>query len=162
MLPDDWGAWARTFRKRPLWEPGASTAQLSLGRADIERLLPHRAPFLLIDEITALDLDQAAAEARRRIDPDDPIFAGHFPGDPVYPGMLQLEMAGQLGVWLAQRLYAGGEGSGSIRAIKVHHAVFASPVLPGDVVTLRAQIIEDDGMAAIVGGQVTGPAASRR
>ena len=83
MLPDDWSTWTRTCRKRALWEPAASTTQLSLGQAEIER---------------------------RRIDPDDPIFAGHFPGDPVYPGMLQLEMAGQLGVWLAQRLNAGGDG----------------------------------------------------
>lgn len=157
MLPEDWAAWARAFRKRPLWEPAASTVSLSLGREEIERLLPHRYPFLLIDEITALDLDQGAVRARRVVTPDDPIFAGHFPGDPVYPGVLQIEMAGQLGAWLAQRLHGLGDGAGSIRAIKVHHAVFAAAVLPGDEVILRAQVLVDDGSAVVVGGQVSGP-----
>jgi len=160
VLPDDWAAWTRTFRRRLLWEPAATTQHVSLGRAEIELLLPHRSPFLLIDEITAVDVGQGAAQARRVIDPADPIFAGHFPGDPVYPGMLQLEMAGQLGVWLAQRLAQRlavvGGGATAIRAIKVHHAVFAAPVLPGEEVTLRAQVLVDDGSAIVVGGQVSG------
>lgn len=158
MLPEDWAAWARTYRKRPLWVPAVSTVTLSIGREGIQRLLPHRAPFLLIDEITALDLDQAAVRARRVIDPDDPVLAGHFPGDPVYPGVLQIEMAGQLGAWLARRLREDGDGEVSIRAIKVHHAVFAAPVLPGDELILHAQLLADDGSVAVVGGQVSGPA----
>ena len=156
MLPDDWGAWARTFRRKALWLPATSTTCVSFGRAEIERFVPHRAPFLLIDEVTALDLEQEAAQARRSIDPTDPVFAGHFPGDPVYPGMLQLEMAGQLGVWLAQRLASSPDGGSSIRAIKVHHAVFAAPVLPGDDVEIRAQMLSDDGVTAVVAGQIAG------
>ena len=157
MLPEDWSAWARAFRRRPLWEPAASTARVSLGRSEIERLIPHRPPFLLIDEITAVDLKQNAAQARRVIDAGDSIFRGHFPGDPVYPGVLQLEMVGQLGVWLAQHMRASEEGI-SIRAIKVHHAVFAGPVLPGEAVDVRARILADDDTTAIVAGQVTGAA----
>jgi 3-hydroxymyristoyl/3-hydroxydecanoyl-(acyl carrier protein) dehydratase len=156
VLPDDWAAWARTFRRRVLWEPGAATQHVSLGRAEIERLLPHRSPFLLLDHITAVDVEQNAAEAKRMIDPADPIFAGHFPGDPVYPGVLQLEMAGQLGVWLAHRLAEADRDAVSIRLLKLHHAVFASPVHPGEEVTLRAQVLVDDGSAVVVGAQVSG------
>ena len=83
------------------------------GAASIQRLIPHRAPFLLLDEVTALDVAQHAARARRSIDPHDPVFEGHFPGDPVYPGVLQIEMAGQLGVWLTQYL----SGAATARAL---------------------------------------------
>jgi len=158
MLPDDWASWARAFRKRPLWEPAASTVSVSLGRGEIQRLIPHRAPFLLLDEVTALDVAQHAARARRSIDPHDPVFEGHFPGDPVYPGVLQIEMAGQLGVWLTQYLSGSDrEGGVPIRAIKVHHAVFAAPVAPGDELVLHAQVLADDGSTAVVGGQVSVP-----
>lgn len=154
MLPEDWAAWGRTFRRRPLWEHAPTTESVSLGRVEIERLIPHRAPFLLVDEITAIDPTQAAATGRRAIDPADPVFAGHFPGDPVYPGVLQLEMAGQLGIWLAQRLRPVGADPVSVRAIKIHHAVFAAPVKPGDEVELRALVLEENEATAIVGLQV--------
>ena len=156
MLPENWDTWARAFRKRPLWEPGASTAHVSIGRTEIEQLIPHRAPFLLLDEIDAVDLRQSAARARRVIETDDAVFRGHFPGDPIYPGVLQLEMVGQLGVWLSQRLQS--EQGVSFRAIKIHHAVFTVPVLPGEAVDVRAQILADDGTTTTVAGQVSGAA----
>ncbi len=54
----------------------------------ITEAIPHRPPFLLVDEIVAVD--DATIRTRRRADPDDPIFKGHFPGNPVLPGVLGL------------------------------------------------------------------------
>jgi 3-hydroxyacyl-[acyl-carrier-protein] dehydratase len=151
-LPEDWSIWARGLCRNRLWEEGLSTTIGRWGRGEIERLIPHRPPFLLLDEIESLDLEQEAARAWGWLDPADPVFGGHFPGDPVYPGALQLEMMGQLGAWLAQRLQ--GEARGAIRLLKVHHAVFAEPVSPGDRLEILCQLLDVSGMAAIVAGQV--------
>ena len=85
-------------RRKPLFVPGETTVECAIDREQIMRLLPHRDPLLLVDRISALDLQAQTLRAHRRIDPDDPVFVGHFPGAPVYPGALlvALEAAGGL------------------------------------------------------------------
>src|SRR5688572_11438990 len=89
--------------RHPLW-PDAGDCGVDLGRSAVEALLPHREPFLFVDRITALDRRTPRIRARRFIPADDGVFAGHFPGNPVYPGVLQLEMIGQAGLCLLQAL----------------------------------------------------------
>jgi 3-hydroxymyristoyl/3-hydroxydecanoyl-(acyl carrier protein) dehydratase len=153
----------RRAMRRPLWNHSAATRLVKMERPRIERLIPHRDPFLLVDTITALDFEQRAVEGMRRISPRDPVFTGHFPDRPIYPGVLLLEMMGQLGLCLLgleeQQPVSGAETEGAslagVRLIRIHSSLFAAPVLPGDEVTLRALLLEDSGVTFTFAGQAS-------
>jgi 3-hydroxyacyl-[acyl-carrier-protein] dehydratase len=145
-------------RRRPVFTPGPGAAAL-LGRAAVERMLPHRDPFLLVDAIDAVDLSEGAVRGHRRIDPEDPVFRGHFPGDPVYPGVLLVEAIGQIGICLLSRMDKGTaevderDAPARLRLLKVHHALFQGAVRPGDRVTLLARALEHSDYVSTCVGQ---------
>ncbi len=153
-------ALAKSARRRPLWAPNGSSARVAIRRDGIERLIPHRDPFLLVDEITEIGLAEKSIRGRRQVAPDDPVFRGHFPGDPIYPGVLQLEMIGQLGLCLMYFLLAGrtdvapDASPRNVRALKVHGAQFFAPIVPGSDLTVISRAISWDDYTAICAGQV--------
>jgi 3-hydroxymyristoyl/3-hydroxydecanoyl-(acyl carrier protein) dehydratase len=159
-MQPDYEAISRASRKKPLWTPGPATREVSHGRPAIEHLVRHREPFLFVDHVTAIDLEQRAARGRRRIAPDDPVFVGHFPGAPLYPGVLQLETMGQLGLCLmhfvASNTIAVAETTRprDVRALKIHHAQFLAEVLPGDALDILATVIDHDDYTAVCAGQL--------
>ncbi len=150
----------RSLRKQPMIRAAGSARDVGYGPGEIERIIPHREPMRLVDRIDWIDLDNRRLAGTLRLRPEDPVFLGHFPGDPVYPGVLQVEAMGQLGLCLAHFYLRGTTDLDPaarpvpVRALRVHHAQYLTALVPGDVLQLYAEIIEEDGMTATCAGQV--------
>jgi len=126
---------------------------------DIEKMLPHRYPFLLVDKI--MEIHDESIIGVKNVTMNEPMFTGHFPGNPVFPGVLQIEAMAQVGGIFAlskvdePHLY-------STYFMKIDNVKFKQKVLPGDMVVfeltllspMRRGLVEMGGKAYVNGKQV--------
>ncbi len=159
LLDDAFAAFIRAGRRKPLVHTETLTP-IALERAEIERMLPHRDPMLLVDTARGVSLTDATLHAERTIDPRDPVLAGHFPGAPVYPGALLLESMGQTCLCLhhllehSRTFVEPDDRPCPVRLLKVHHAVFLEECGPGAQMTLLARRLDHDGVCMTSAAQV--------
>lgn len=102
----------------------------------VMKILPHRYPFLLVDKIVHLDLDNDEVVGVKCLTMNELFFQGHFPGAPIMPGVLIIEALAQAGGVL---IHQKGYHNKTALLLKVENAKFRSPVLPGDVLYLHVK-----------------------
>jgi beta-hydroxyacyl-ACP dehydratase FabZ len=109
----------------------------------IERILPHRYPFLLVDRVDEVGADKLVA--RKLVTRNEPHFEGHFPGHPVMPGVLIIEALAQAGALLAAHAVGFNPETHVIYFMAIDKAKFRKPVVPGDVLTLEVVPLRKGG-----------------
>lgn len=133
------------------------TPALPLRRREIEEILPHREPFLLLDEVTELEPGLRVV-ARKRVRPDEWYLAGHFPGRPIMPGVLMVEAMAQTG---AVAVLADEANRGKLALFAgIDDVRFKRIVEPGDELELTCNLERMRGpvgrgkATATVGGEL--------
>jgi len=109
-------------------------------QAEIQSLLPHRYPFLLVDRIHELDPDRRIV-GMKNVTINEPFFQGHFPGRPVMPGVLIIEAMAQVGGILAFKSL-GNVARPVVYLTGVDNAKFRRPVVPGDQIRFEIDLVK--------------------
>lgn len=119
---------------------------------EIMRLLPHRYPFLLVDRITSL-IPNHSVKGIKNVTANEPCFQGHFPDRPIFPGVLILEGMAQTGGCMAFCSIPDMIGEKLIYFAGIDKARFRKPVVPGDQIEYRLEMMKHKRMIMIMKGQ---------
>ncbi len=122
---------------------------------EIQEILPHRYPFLLVDRVTELAKGESI-NAYKNVSISEPVFQGHFPGHPIYPGVMILEGMAQAGGILAFRsmdLTAEDAATKVVYFMSIDKAKFRSPVKPGDKLEYKISVIKNKGAIWMLKGE---------
>ena len=114
-----------------------------LNQNDIKKLLPHREPFLFIDEVVEINNNETI-HARKLIKSDEYFLEGHFPGNPIFPGVIIIEALGQASGILGFTIMNKTPEEGSIYVLAgVDKVRFRKRVIPGDTIDLYSKVINE-------------------
>jgi 3-hydroxyacyl-[acyl-carrier-protein] dehydratase len=111
---------------------------------EIQKLLPHRYPFLLVDRVVEIVPGQKLV-AYKNVTANEPFFQGHFPGHPVMPGVLILEALAQACAILAYKSESMDPSQKVTYLMAIDGAKFRKPVVPGDRLTLTVEVFKHKG-----------------
>ena len=109
-----------------------------LNQLEIQKMLPHRYPFLLINRIVEIE-PNVKAVGLKNVTINEPFFQGHFPRNPIMPGVLIIEAMGQVAGLLA---FLSGLKSKSVYFMSIEKAKFRKPVIPGDQLRLEIKVLK--------------------
>ena len=112
-----------------------------MGLAEIQEVLPHRYPFLLVDRVLELDLGKRVVGIKN-VTANEAFFQGHFPGHPIMPGVLILEALAQVGGVLLMRTLNASAEKKVMYFTGIDRAKFRRPVIPGDQLRMTCEILQ--------------------
>jgi len=122
---------------------------------EIQQILPHRYPFLLVDRVTDLVKNESII-SYKNVSISEPVFQGHFPGHPIYPGVMILEGMAQAGGILAfQSMDMTKEEAANkvVYFMSIDKAKFRAPVKPGDKLEYRISVLKNKGPIWVLKGE---------
>jgi len=108
---------------------------------EIQNMLPHRYPFLLVDRILEMEPEKKAV-GLKNVTINEPFFEGHFPGNPIMPGVLIVEAMAQVAGLMA---FSSGVEGDTVYFMSIERAKFRRPVVPGDQLRLEITRIQQRG-----------------
>ena len=115
---------------------------------EIQKILPHRYPFLLVDRVTDIEVGKSI-EAYKNVSISEPVFQGHFPDHPIYPGVMIIEGMAQVGGVLAFKSLSDDDAKDSenkvVYFMSIDKAKFRAPVTPGDQLIYRIAVLKNRG-----------------
>lgn len=122
-----------------------------MSTTEIMEILPHRYPFLMVDRIVEMDMEKCTVVGIKNLTMNEEFFQGHFPGNPVMPGVLQMEAMAQVaGVMLNSR--EGNEGK-TAYFMSMNKVKFRKMVIPGDQLRMEIETVRMRSRTATVLGK---------
>ncbi len=123
-----------------------------MNKAEIEQCIPHRDPFLWLDEVT--EISPSRIVARKHLSEQLPVFQGHYPNFPVFPGVLQCESCFQAGAVLISRLVPTGSDEVPV-VTRVNNVQFRRMLRPGETIEVEVELTERVSNAFYLKGRVS-------